>query len=125
MTKAQTTRLLAAASLVLVVLVAASTAGAARLSGGGPTTSARGQGTKLEIWCWSGAIDALKAVDANFSRKYPDIELKYVKLNPGDLYQKVQLAVAAGGGHPPVSCIEGSHPFPIVKPGAPPGIPRP
>jgi ABC-type glycerol-3-phosphate transport system substrate-binding protein len=111
----RTTRLLAAAGLVLVVLAAASAAGAARLGGGAPASSARSQDTKLEIWCWSGAIDALKAVDAPFSRAHPDIDIKYVQLSPGDLYQKLQLAVAAGSGFPDISCIEDSHLYQIVK----------
>jgi lactose/L-arabinose transport system substrate-binding protein len=109
------TMLQAAAGLVLVVLAAASAAGAARFGSGAPSSTARGQDTKLEIWCWSGAIDALKAVDAGFKRKYPDIDIKYVQLAPADLYQKVQLAVAAGGGYPDVSCIEDSHLYQVVK----------
>ena len=64
---------------------------------------------KLTIWCWEAAADTLKVVDDDFKRAYPNIELKYVLLQPADVYQKLQLAVAAGGGFPDVSCIEDSH----------------
>jgi lactose/L-arabinose transport system substrate-binding protein len=64
---------------------------------------------KLTIWCWEAAADTLKVVDDDFKRAYPNIELKYVLLEPADVYRKIQLAVAAGGGFPDVSCIEDSH----------------
>jgi lactose/L-arabinose transport system substrate-binding protein len=108
-------RLLPVAALVLVALAAAAAGGAARLGGGAPAANTRGQDSKLEIWCWSGAVDALKAVDAGFSRAHPDIEVKYTQLAPADLYQKLQLAVAAGSGFPDISCIEDSHLYQIVK----------
>src|SRR5919201_359322 len=69
----------------------------------------------LTIWCWGAARDSLKVVDDGFSRKYPDIQVNYVTLNPSDLYQKVQLATAAGSGFPDVSCVEDSHLYQFVK----------
>jgi ABC-type glycerol-3-phosphate transport system substrate-binding protein len=69
----------------------------------------------LTIWCWGAARDSLKVVDDGFSRKYPDIKVNYVTLQPSDLYQKVQLATAAGSGFPDVSCVEDSHLYQFVK----------
>jgi lactose/L-arabinose transport system substrate-binding protein len=72
----------------------------------------------LTIWCWGAARDSLKVVDDGFKRAFPGIELNYVTLQPSDLYQKVQLSVAAGSGFPDVSCLEDSHLSQIVKLGA-------
>jgi lactose/L-arabinose transport system substrate-binding protein len=72
----------------------------------------------LTIWCWEAAADTLKVVDADFKQAYPNIELKYVLFEPADVYQKIQLAVAAGGGFPDVSCIEDSHLAQFVELGA-------
>src|SRR5438034_335141 len=58
--------------------------------------------TTLTIWCWTGADGPLKSVDAGFAKAHPDIELNYVELKPADVYQKLQLAAAAGGGGPDV-----------------------
>jgi ABC-type glycerol-3-phosphate transport system substrate-binding protein len=69
----------------------------------------------LTIWCWGAARDSLKVVDEGFSRRYPNVEINYVTLNPSDLYQKVQLATAAGSGFPDVSCVEDSHLYQFVK----------
>jgi ABC-type glycerol-3-phosphate transport system substrate-binding protein len=69
----------------------------------------------LTMWCTAAQFDSLKAVDAGFKKKYPDIQLKYVPLQPADLYQKLQLAAAAGSGLPDASCIEDSHLAQFVK----------
>src|SRR5436190_1412418 len=66
-------------------------------------------GTTLTIWCWTGADGPLKSVDAGFAKAHPDIELNYVELKPADVYQKLQLTAAAGGGGPDVSCVEDAH----------------
>jgi ABC-type glycerol-3-phosphate transport system substrate-binding protein len=89
---------LAAACAALVVLATA--AGA---------TAAHRDTTTLTIWCWTPTDDALKSADAGFERAHPGIELKYVQIKPADVYQKLQLAAAAGSGFPDVSCIEDSH----------------
>jgi lactose/L-arabinose transport system substrate-binding protein len=65
--------------------------------------------TTLTIWCWTGADGPLKSVDAGFAKANPDVQLNYVELKPADVYQKLQLAAAAGSGFPDVSCIEDSH----------------
>lgn len=63
----------------------------------------------LTIWCWTPTDDALKLADAAFTRAHPDVELNYVQIKPADVYQKLQLAAAAGKGFPDVSCVEDSH----------------
>jgi len=65
--------------------------------------------TSLTIWCWTGADGPLKSVDTGFAKAYPDIQLNYVELKPADVYQKLQLAAAAGGGFPDVACVEDAH----------------
>jgi lactose/L-arabinose transport system substrate-binding protein len=100
-----------AVGALAVVLVATAVAG----------TQGRSRSTvsgNLTIWCWGAARDSLKVVDEGFKRAFPGIELSYVTLQPSDLYQKVQLAVAAGSGFPDVSCLEDSHLSQIVKLGA-------
>src|SRR5690348_10559857 len=90
---------LAAVFAALVVLLA--TAAAA--------TAAHRASTTLTIWCWTPTDDALKSADAGFERSHPGISLNYVQIKPADVYQKLQLAAAAGSGFPDVSCIEDSH----------------
>ena len=80
-----------------------------------PPSDTRGS---LTIWCWEAAADTLKVVDDDFKKAYPSIKLKYVLFEPADVYQKIQLAVAAGGGFPDVSCIEDSHLAQFVELGA-------
>ena len=95
---------LAGVAATLAVLVAgATTAGAHRTQ------------TTLTIWCWTPTDDALKTVDAGFTKAHPDVELKYVQIKPADVYQKLQLSAAAGSGFPDVSCIEDSHLAQFVK----------
>src|SRR5258706_3217900 len=67
---------------------------------------------KLTVWCWkaawtdsivkSGALDAFKA-------KYPNVEIDYVEMATGDIYQKLPLAITAGTGTPDFACVESSH----------------
>jgi lactose/L-arabinose transport system substrate-binding protein len=92
----------AGAAAVVVALGAA----AAVVAGG---AAAHRSATTLTIWCWTGADGPLKSVDAGFASANPDIQLNYVELKPGDVYQKLQLAAAAGSGFPDVACIEDSH----------------
>lgn len=99
-------------ALAAASLAAGAAGGAAKTAEFGPSAK---HATTLTIWCWSGAEDALKVVDAGFKRAHPDIELKYVRYQPSDLYQRIQLATAAGGGFPDVSCIEDSHLYQVVK----------
>jgi lactose/L-arabinose transport system substrate-binding protein len=89
-----------AAVLAALVLLLATAAGA---------TAAHRASTTLTVWCWTPTDDALKMADAGFQRAHPDIALKYVQIKPADVYQKLQLAAAAGSGFPDVSCVEDSH----------------
>ena len=99
-----------AAALAALLVVVAATAAAGTAHRQRSTISGN-----LTIWCWGAARDSLKVVDDGFSRKYPDIKINYVTLGPSDLYQKVQLATAAGSGFPDVSCVEDSHLYQFVK----------
>jgi lactose/L-arabinose transport system substrate-binding protein len=69
----------------------------------------------VTMWCTQAQFDSLKAVDAGFHKRYPDIQVKYVAFQPADLYQKLQLAAAAGSGLPDAACIEDSHLAQFVK----------
>ena len=97
--------LAAAGTAVLALLAASATGGTARRAVGGQIT----------VWCWASTLDALKLADAGFAKAYPDVQVKYVTIKPADVYQKLQLATAAGGGFPDVSCIEDSHLAQFVK----------
>jgi lactose/L-arabinose transport system substrate-binding protein len=100
--------LAAAAGVLAVLLVATAFAGTRSRSG------SKVSGT-LTIWCWGAARDSLKVVDEGFSRRFPDVQVNYVTMQPSDLYEKVQLATAAGGGFPDASCVEDSHLYQFVK----------
>ena len=89
---------IAAAAAVTLALAVGATAG----------TTHRAAAT-LTIWCWTPTDDALKLADAAFTKAHPDVELNYVQIKPADVYQKLQLAAAAGKGFPDVSCVEDSH----------------
>jgi ABC-type glycerol-3-phosphate transport system substrate-binding protein len=97
-----TFRRLAAAAAAIAALAGLSTIVAS-------SATAHRAATTLTIWCWTGADGPLKSADASFAKAHPSIELNYVELKPSDLYQKLQLAAAAGSGFPDVSCIEDSH----------------
>lgn len=98
----QSVRRLAGATAVVLALGAT----IAVVAGG---AAAHRSATTLTIWCWTGADGPLKSVDDGFAKAHPDIQLNYVELKPADVYQKLQLAAAAGGGFPDVSCVEDSH----------------
>jgi ABC-type glycerol-3-phosphate transport system substrate-binding protein len=69
----------------------------------------------VTIWCTQAQFDSLKVVDPGFAKAYPNITLKYVPFQPADLYQKLQLAAAAGSGFPDAVCLEDSHMAQFVK----------
>jgi ABC-type glycerol-3-phosphate transport system substrate-binding protein len=69
----------------------------------------------VTMWCTQAQFDSLKVVDAGFAKAYPDVQVKYVPFQPADLYQKLQLAAAAGSGLPDAACIEDSHLAQFVK----------
>jgi len=100
--------LAAAATAVLALLAASATAGSERPA----TRSIIGQ---ITGWCWDSTLQALQVADGGFKKAYPDVQVKYVTIKPQDVYQKLQLATAAGGGFPDVSCIEDSHLAQFVK----------
>jgi lactose/L-arabinose transport system substrate-binding protein len=94
-----------ALAVVLVATALAGTQGRSRSKVSG----------NLTIWCWGAARDSLKVVDEGFNRRFPDVHVTYVTLQPSDLYQKVQLATAAGSGFPDATCVEDSHLYQFVK----------
>jgi ABC-type glycerol-3-phosphate transport system substrate-binding protein len=69
----------------------------------------------VTIWCTQAQFDSLKVVDPGFAKAYPNVTLKYVPFQPADLYQKLQLAAAAGSGFPDAVCLEDSHMAQFVK----------
>jgi ABC-type glycerol-3-phosphate transport system substrate-binding protein len=101
----RTVALVAAVVALLAALVVAVASAGQRHTVSGTVT----------MWCTQAQFDSLKAVDAGFAKKYPDVQVKYVPFQPADLYQKLQLAAAAGSGLPDAACIEDSHLAQFVK----------
>jgi lactose/L-arabinose transport system substrate-binding protein len=99
--------LVAGTVALLAVLVVAAASASGRHSSAPSGT--------LTIWCTQAQFDSLKVVDAGFAKAYPNITLKYVPFQPADLYQKLQLAAAAGSGFPDAVCLEDSHMAQFVK----------
>src|SRR4051794_23408638 len=98
--------LVAGTVALLAVLVVAAASAAGRQSAVSGTVT---------IWCTQAQFDSLKVVDPGFAKAYPGITLKYVPFQPADLYQKLQLAAAAGSGFPDAVCLEDSHMAQFVK----------
>ncbi len=71
----------------------------------------------LVWWGWESAANTLKAVEADFTAAYPNINVEYVITDPATTYQNLQLAVS-GGGLPDISVIEDSHLAQFVELGA-------
>jgi lactose/L-arabinose transport system substrate-binding protein len=101
-----------AAALTLLVSAGGS---AAMRTAAGPSST---KDTTLTIWGWGVAIDGLKLVDEGFTKKYPDVDLKYVVRSPTETYRQIQLTISAGSGAPDVSLVEDSHLAQLVKLGA-------
>jgi ABC-type glycerol-3-phosphate transport system substrate-binding protein len=101
----RTVALVAAVVALLAALVVAVASAGQRHTVSGTVT----------MWCTQAQFDSLKAVDTGFAKKYPDVQVKYVPFQPADLYQKLQLAAAAGSGLPDAACIEDSHLAQFVK----------
>lgn len=99
--------LLAGLVALVAILVVAAASAANRHSSAASGT--------LTIWCTQAQFDSLKVVDPGFAKAYPNITLKYVPFQPADLYQKLQLAAAAGSGFPDAVCLEDSHMAQFVK----------
>ena len=64
---------------------------------------------EITIWAWKDPIAALKVVDDDFSKAFPNVKIKYVQKSPGDVYNQLKLAFSAGTGGPDVSLIEDSN----------------
>ncbi len=64
---------------------------------------------EITIWAWGDPIKALKTVDDNFAKAFPNITIKYVQKSPADTYQGLKLAVSAGSGTPDVVLLEDSY----------------
>jgi lactose/L-arabinose transport system substrate-binding protein len=66
---------------------------------------------KITVWGWKAAMDVIRnsGVLDDFKKDYPDIEVEIVEYSPGDVYQKLPLALSAGTGAPDVSLVENSH----------------
>jgi ABC-type glycerol-3-phosphate transport system substrate-binding protein len=60
---------------------------------------------ELEVWAWTGALEALQAVDEAFNELYPNIRVNYVMRPYGETMQQISLAAAAGAGLPDVSAV--------------------
>ncbi len=64
---------------------------------------------KITLWGWSYDVMQSTGLVDEFKKLYPDIELDFVTYKAGDLYQNLQLALAAGQGAPDVVQVENSH----------------
>ncbi len=107
-------RLSGAAIVCAIALATVGVSGGAAMH----SSAAGPKDTTLTIWGWGVAIDGLKLVDADFARRNPNIDVKYVVRSPSDTYRNIQLAISAGSGAPDISLVEDSHLAQFVKLGA-------
>lgn len=66
-------------------------------------------GKKLVVWGWIYSIDCLKTNMDDFSKAYPDIEVNFRNLAPGQIYLNLPPVLASGVGLPDVVVLEDSH----------------
>ena len=61
---------------------------------------------KISVWSWGGACLALELAGARFMEKYPDVEIEFVSMGRGDVYDKLAVGLLAGSGLPDVVSLE-------------------
>ncbi len=80
---------------------------------------------KIIVWGWQAALgDTLEAsgVLADFQAAYPDVEVEFLIMDPGDVYTNLPLALTAGEGLPDVVLVENSHLAQFVQMGGGVGL---
>jgi|SRR5579859_110514 len=76
-----------------------------------PTSAQSKPSGTITVWGWQATQDSIfkTGVLQDFNAAYPDIKVNWVVYAPGDVYQKLPLALSAGTGAPDVSVVEDSH----------------
>lgn len=97
-----------ATGIVMAVALAACSSGSTTASSDKATASdiaaALQKKSTITVWSWSNPV---KAVVADFMKKYPNVTVKLVNAGTGaDEYTKLQNAIKAGSGAPDVAQIE-------------------
>lgn len=59
---------------------------------------------EIEIWSWSES--EVKTLAENFNEVYPNVKIKYVPVDNGDVTLKLQTAAASGGDFPDIAYVE-------------------
>lgn len=59
---------------------------------------------EIEIWSWSES--EVQTLAENFNAVYPNVKIKYVPIDNGDVTMKLQTAAASGGNFPDVAYVE-------------------
>lgn len=80
---------------------------------------------QIIVWGWQAALgDTLEAsgVLADFQAAYPDVEVEFLIMDPGDVYTNLPLALTAGEGLPDVVLVENSHLAQFVQMGGGVGL---
>lgn len=63
----------------------------------------------ISVWAWPTADNGLKQVIPDFEKKYPDIKIKLISMDYGQVHQKLLTTLAAGVGSPDVTMVEINH----------------
>ncbi len=109
---AKVTRRAAIVAIAAVALAACGSGGSTDSGGAGSTAAggassvdaALAQGGEITVWAWE---PTLKAVVADFEKKYPKVKVNLVNAGTGnDQYTALQNAIKAGSGIPDVAQIE-------------------
>lgn len=61
---------------------------------------------KITVWSWGGACLALELAGARFVEKYPGVEIEFVSMGRGDVYDKMAVGLLSGSGLPDVVSLE-------------------
>ena len=67
------------------------------------------QETTVTVWAWQFPADCAQASMERFNALYPDINVEWEIMGPGDVYDNLLLALSAGEGAPDAVCLESSH----------------
>lgn len=59
---------------------------------------------EIEIWSWSES--EVQTLAENFNAVYPNVKIKYVPIDNGDVTMKLQTAAASGGDFPDIAYVE-------------------
>lgn len=103
--------------MILMLLLAGCSSGASSSNGSsnipqtGGTPAPGSLKGKITVWMWDPTMTAIikPGIVTAFNKLYPDVQVNWVKMGAGDVYQKLPLALESGTGAPDVAYVEDSH----------------